>query len=88
LFRHKKATRRWLFCDLKKRITSFRQQVQQQVRRVQRLHQQQVRVQKRQQPVRVQQREPVRVQERGLLFCHKQPKRRPSGRPRGLIFSC
>ena len=38
------------------------------MRRVQRLHQQQVRGQKRQQPVRVQQREPVRVRERGLLF--------------------
>jgi len=87
LFRHKKATRRWLFCDLKKRITSFRQQVQQERLRVQRRHQQQVRGQMRQQPVRVQQREPVRVQERGLLFCHKRPERRPTERPRGVIFS-
>jgi hypothetical protein len=41
----------------------------------------------RQQPVRAQQQEQVRVQERGLLFCHKRPKRRPSERPRGVIFS-
>jgi hypothetical protein len=45
-----------------------------------------VRGQMRQQPVQVQQREPVRV--RGFLFCHKRPKRRPSERPRGVIFSC
>jgi hypothetical protein len=43
-----------------------------------------VRGQMRQQPVRVQQREQVR----GFLFCHKRPKRRPSERPRGVIFSC
>ena len=66
------------------RITSFRQREQQ----VQRLRQQQVRGQMHQQPVRVQQREQVRVQERGFLFCHKRPKRRPSERPRGVIFSC
>ena len=54
---------------------------------MQRLRQQQERVQMRQQPVRVQQRELVRVQERGLLFCHKRPKRRPTERPRGVIFS-
>ena len=71
-----------------KRITSFRQREQQVQQRAQRLRQQQERVQMRQQPVRVQQQERVRVQERGLLFCHKQPKRRPSGRPRGVIFSC
>ena len=65
------------------RITSFRQREQQ----VQRLRQQQVRGQMRQQPVREQQREQVRVQERGFLFCHKRPKRRPSERPRGVIFS-
>ena len=53
--------------------------------RAQRLRQQQVREQMRQQPVRVQLRE--RVQERGFLFCHKRPKRRPSERPRGVIFS-
>jgi hypothetical protein len=47
-----------------------------------------VREQMRQQPVRVQLRELVRVQERGFLFCHKRPKRRPSERPRGVIFSC
>ena len=56
--------------------------------RVQRLRQQQVRGQMRQQPVQVQQRVQVRVQERGFLFCHKRPKRRPSERPRGVIFSC
>ena len=66
------------------RITSFRQREQQ----VQRLRQQQVRGQMRQQPVRVQQREQVREQVRGFLFCHKRPKRRPSERPRGVIFSC
>jgi len=65
------------------RITSFRQREQQ----VQRLRQQQVREQMRQQPVRVQLRELVRVQERGFLFCHKRPKRRPTWRPRGVIFS-
>jgi hypothetical protein len=43
---------------------------------VQRLRQQQERVQMRQQPVQVQQQEPVREQE--LLFCHKRPKRRPT----------
>jgi hypothetical protein len=85
LFRHKKATRGWLFCELIKRIISFRQQVQQ---RVQRLRQQQVRGQMRQQPVQVQRREQVRVQERGFLFCHKQPRQRPTVRPRGVIFSC
>jgi len=70
------------------RITSFRQREQQVQQRVQRLRQQQVRGQMHQQPVRVQQREQVRVQERGFLFCHKRPKRRPSERPRGVIFSC
>ena len=70
------------------RITSFRQREQQVQQRVQRLRQQQVRGQMRQQPVQVQQREQVRVQQRGFLFCHKRPKRRPSERPRGVIFSC
>jgi hypothetical protein len=70
-----------------KRITSFRQREQQVQQRVQRLRQQQEQVQMRQQPVRVQQQERVRVQERGFLFCHKRPKRRPSERPRGVIFS-
>ena len=55
--------------------------------RAQRQRQQLVRVQMRQQPVRVQQQELVRVQELGFLFCHKRPKRRPSERPRGVIFS-
>jgi hypothetical protein len=76
-----------VFCELTKRITSFRQQVQQERLRVQRLHQQQVRGQMRQQPVRVQQQVRERVQEQGFLFCHKRPKRRPSERPRGVIFS-
>jgi len=70
-----------------KRITSFRQREQQVQQQAQRLRQQQERVQMRQQPVRVQQQERVRVQERGFLFCHKRPKRRPSERPRGVIFS-
>ena len=63
--------------------------MQQERLRVQRRHQQQVRGQMRQQPVRVQQqvRERVQVQVRGFLFCHKRPKRRPSERPRGVIFS-
>jgi len=58
--------------------------VQQQV---QRPRQQQERGQMRQQPVQVRQRVLVRVQERGLLFCHKRPERRPTERPRGVIFS-
>jgi hypothetical protein len=66
-----------------KRITSFRQREQRQAQ----MRQQQERGQMRQQLVRVQQREQVRVQERGLLFCHKRPKRQPSERPRGVIFS-
>jgi hypothetical protein len=68
-----------------KRITSFRQREQQVQQRAQRLRQQQEREQMRQQPVRVQQRE--QVQERGFLFCHRQPKQQPSERPRGVIFS-
>ncbi len=51
------------------------------------MRQQQERGQMRQQLVQVQQRERVRVQVRGFLFCHKRPKRRPSERPRGVIFS-
>ena len=62
--------------------------MQQERLRVQRRHQQQVREQMRQQPVRVQQqvRERVQVQVPGFLLCHKRPKRRPSERPRGVIF--
>jgi hypothetical protein len=71
-------------CGLIKRITSYRLQVQQQV---QRPRQQQERGQMRQQPVQERQRVLVRVQERGLLFCHKRPERRPTERPRGVIFS-
>ena len=51
------------------------------------MRQQQELGQMRQQLVQVQQRERVRVQERGFLFCRKRPKRRPSERPRGVIFS-
>ena len=43
--------------------------------------------QKRQQPVRVQRREPVQLRERLLLFCHKRPEQRPTGLPAGGIFS-
>jgi len=57
------------------------------VQRQAQMRQQQERGQMRQQLVQVQQRERVRVQERGFLFCHKRPKRRPSERPRGVIFS-
>jgi len=57
------------------------------VQRQAQMRQQQERGQMRQQLVQVQQREQVRVQERGFLFCHKRPKRRPSERPRGVIFS-
>jgi hypothetical protein len=51
------------------------------------MRQQQERGQMRQQLVQVRQRVLVRVQERGLLFCHKRPERRPTERPRGVIFS-
>ena len=61
--------------------------MQQERLRVQRRHQQQVRGQMRQQPVRVQQQVRERVQEQGFLFCHKRPERRPTERPRGVIFS-
>ncbi|MEY3653376.1 MAG: hypothetical protein RL739_1546 [Pseudomonadota bacterium] len=83
----KKATRRWLFLWLE-RITSFRQRGQQVQQPVQRQHRQQGREQMRQQQVQALRRERVREQERGLLFCHKRPKQRPSVRPRGVIFSC
>ena len=64
------------------RITSFRQPVQLR----EQMRQQQVQVRMHQQLE--QQREQVRVQERGFLFCHKQPRQRPTVRPRGVIFSC
>jgi len=68
-----------------KRITSFRQQVQQ--RQAQQQRQQPVRAQMRQQQERAQRQEREQVQVRGFLFCHKPPEQRPSERPTGVIFS-
>jgi len=63
------------------KITSSRQQVQQQ--ELQRQEQQERQQEQRQQGLQQQERQ----QELVLLFCHKRPKRRPTMLPRGVIFS-
>jgi hypothetical protein len=66
----KKATRRWHF--FAEKITSSRQQVQQQ---------------ELQQQERQAQQQVLQQQERGLLFYRKRPEQQPTKLPRGVIFS-
>jgi hypothetical protein len=78
----KKATRRWHF--FAEKITSSRQQVQQQELQQQ---ERQVQQQELQQQERQAQQQVLQQQERGLLFYRKRPEQQPTKLPRGVIFS-